>query len=279
VTFGQIAAVFSNGDPALRLTLADPASGLYAATWTPRNPSQQVAVTLTALAPGLASASQQLIGVVTPNGAPLLSPNSTQSLFNPQAGGSVAPGGIVQISGTGFSSQSTVTIGGLSAPVTAATANTITAEVPTELAPGTLAQVIVTENGATSMPDTVFLAAVSPGISTVAHADGMPVTESSPAAPGEALTLTAAGLGVTSPPVPDGVPSPSTPLATVVDSPSMTLDGSSVSITSAVLQAGTVGIYQVGFIVPQNARSGDLTLVLTQPGNMANAAVVPVRGQ
>jgi uncharacterized protein (TIGR03437 family) len=88
--------------------------------------------------------------------------------------------------------------------------------------------------------------------------------------------LTAVGLGLTNVPVADGAVGPSSPLANTLDMPSITLNNESVTILFAGLQPGTVGVYQINIQVPADAVAGNLTLVLSQDGNPANSAILPV---
>lgn len=299
VTNGQIVATFSNGDPPLPLALANPSSGFYAATWTPRNSAAQVSINARASAPGLPSVTQQIAGTVTPNAAPVLTSNSTLNVFNPQVGAALAPGTLVQIAGSGLSGTSStapagmalpttlngtqVILGGIAVPLQSVSPTMLTAEVPFELMPGMQYQVLVSANGALTTPDQVQLSNASPGVSTsmaglltAYHLSGTPVSEAAPAAPGEALFLLAAGLGATSTPVPDGAVSPASPPATVSTMPSLTINGEQAMITFAGLEPGVVGIYQVNFVVPADAMNGDLTLVLSQAAVVGNSAVLPV---
>jgi uncharacterized protein (TIGR03437 family) len=300
VVNGQIVATFTNGDPPLVLNLADPRSGYYAATWTPRNSSPQVNINARVSAPGLPSVAAQIAGAVTPNAAPLLSPHSTLQIFNPQVGAALAPGTLVQISGSGLAvanatapanatlptvlNGTQVILGGIPVPLQSVTPTLLTAELPFELMSGMQYQIIVSANGALTTPDSLQLSNTSPGVSTgtaglltAYHVSGTAVSESAPAAPGETLFLLAAGLGATDTPVSDGAPSPSAPLANVLDMPSLTVNGEQAAILFAGLQPGAVGIYQVNFTVPADAPNGDLTLVLSQDGASGNSAVLPVR--
>src|SRR5262249_15383500 len=101
VTNGQIVATFSNGDAPLSLALADRAAGLYSGTWTPRHTTSQITIAARATAPGFVAATTQINGQVAPNAAPALNPGGTLHIFNPQVGGSVGPGNIIQIYGSG----------------------------------------------------------------------------------------------------------------------------------------------------------------------------------
>jgi uncharacterized protein (TIGR03437 family) len=296
---GQIVATFSNGDAPLPLSLSDSRSGLYSGTWTPRRSSPQTTVTMRATAPGFAPVTLQLGGAITPNAAPLLARNSTQHIYNPLAGGALAPGTLAQIFGTGLASKSAaatgtplptslngtqVLIGGVPAPVSSVSPGLLNVEIPGSLTPGMQYQVVVVANGAIATPDSLQLTPTAPGIATTAagfvsasHLDGTPVTQAAPAAPGEALTLLAAGLGLTDTPVPDGTASPASPLANALSTPSITIDGAPAAISFAGLQPGGVGLYQINFTVPTDAKDGDLDFVLSQEGQPGNTGTLSVK--
>lgn len=299
VANGQIVATFSNGDPPLAMSLANGTTGLYSATWTPRKTAQQTTITMRATAPGFAAVTTQLVGSVTPGTAPLLDRNSTQHLYNPLPAGGLAPGTLVQVSGTGLSATSAtapagplpttlngtqVLIGGIAAPLSSVTPGVLNAALPFELVPGMQYQIVVSANGALTTPDMIDLIPDAPGIAatvtglvSASHADNSAVTEASPAAPGETITMVAAGLGLTDTAVADGAPSPSSPLANAVTQPNVTVDGTPATVTFAGLQAGMVGVYQIIFTVPTGARTGDLPLIVTQADQTGNPGILPVK--
>jgi uncharacterized protein (TIGR03437 family) len=298
-----VIATFSNGDPPLILAPADTTTGNYSATWTPHNSAQQIAVTLSAAAPPLAAATTQIAGQVIPNAAPLLTPNGTLNAFaiSAEPGVPLAPGTIVQIYGSGLASQAaqggviplvtsinntSVIIGGITAPLYYASPGQINAQIPFELIAGNPYQVIVNANGALSTPLPLQLVADSPGIKQFAdgkivaqHSDAVLslVTESAPAKPGEVLTIYLVGMGGTDQTIASGTASPSGSLAHALDPPTLTLDGAPVTdVSFAGLTPTLVGLYQVNFRVPLNAVNGDLLLVLTQASGVSNSTVLPV---
>lgn len=95
----------------------------------------------------------------------------------------------------------------------------------------------------------------------VTYADGGLVTAARPARPGETLVMYAFGLGRTTPLLPSGQPSPTTPAVTaglldfnfsVNAPPRLRRDGPSVQrALFAGLTPGFVGLYQVNFLVPE----------------------------
>jgi adhesin/invasin len=299
VANGQLTATFSNGDAPLPLTLTNPGMGVYSTTWIPRQPSGGVTVTVSASAPGLASSSVSYAGSVLPNGsAPTLAPLSTLHVFNPATGAAVAPGTIVQIYGSNLAGQTlaatgvplpgalggtSVSIGGIVAPLFFVSPGQINAQAPFELAAEGQYQVVVNSGGLLSTPDTVHVSAVAPGVAALAsgiaiaqHGDASLVSEQSPAKPGEALVLYAAGLGATDTPVASGAGSPSSPLAHPANAVSLTINGEVAAIQFGGLTPGLVGLYQVNFTVPTDAANGDLQLVLSEGGASANPVILPV---
>jgi uncharacterized protein (TIGR03437 family) len=58
--------------------------------------------------------------------------------------------------------------------------------------------------------------------------------------------------------------------------PTVMVDGESVLPGYAGLTPSGVGLYQINFTVPLNARSGNLSLVVMQNGMPANMTTLPV---
>ena len=109
-------------------------------------------------------------------------------------------------------------------------------------------------------------------------ADFSLVTKSHPAKPGEILIGYMTGLPGAWPTVPTGQPSPFQPLATVLQSNvtfvnvfNIVINGVTVSnetlpgsIPFLGLSPGSVGLYQINFVLPDNARPGDAQIKLEQ---------------
>jgi uncharacterized protein (TIGR03437 family) len=299
VTNGQIVATFSNGDPPLALNLENPSLNLYCGTWTPRNVGSQVTVTVTANVLGFAAATAQISGSVVPTSAPVLTPNGTLHIFTPEVGAPLAPGTIVQIYGSGLARQTlpnttvplatslagtSVTIGGLQAPLFFVSAGQVNAQIPSELTPGQPYQVIVNNNGALTTPESIQSTAVSPGVASLPSgyanaqhgADGSAVTDASPAKPGEYIVIYLAGMGATSVPVASGAPAPSSPLAETINAPTVTLNSESVSVRFSGLTPGLAGLYQIDLQVPSDAPDGDLPLQVNQSGFQGSPVILAV---
>jgi hypothetical protein len=297
---GTIVATFSNGDPPMQLSPVDVSKGRYSATWTPRKTAAQTVITARATAAGYDATTVQISGKVTPNTAPTLAPNGTYDVFHPQTGGGLGPGNIVQIYGTGLAGQpisantlplptevggTQVLIGGVQSPLFYVSPGQVNAQIPFELTAGQQYQVIVSANGALTAPQPIQLNAGTPAIlqftsgAIVAQhsADGSLVSDGSPAAPGETLVLYLSGLGVTDVAVPTGAPSPSSPLANVVDQPALTLNGAPTPILFAGLTPGLVGLYQINVTLPAGLADGNYEVGVSQSGVVSNTTLLPVK--
>jgi hypothetical protein len=125
-------------------------------------------------------------------------------------------------------------------------------------------------NGGTSFSFNIYVIPMfQPQIVTISsrpavmHSNGTPVSSHKPAAPGEALSLLATGLGPTVPEVDLGLPFPSSPAANVNSPVTVTVNGEATPVLNAVGYPGSVGAYQVDFQVPPDAASGTATVQLS----------------
>ena len=90
----------------------------------------------------------------------------------------------------------------------------------------------------------------------------------SPAAPGETITLYGTGIGPTTPAlIPGQIPTQAAPVATL---PTVTIGGNPATVNSATVVAGSAGLYAVNVLVPGSTTNGDQTVVLTL-GTFASA--------
>ena len=108
----------------------------------------------------------------------------------------------------------------------------------------------------------------------VRASNGLAVTASNPIHHGDALTIFAAGLGLTSPVVAAGAVSPSKPPVVAVAQPTVTLNGVALPVTFAGLEPGQIGVYEIQVTVPGNTPVGlSVPLVVTQNGVSQTANV------
>lgn len=297
---GSVSASFSNGDPPLTLVTQGPI-GQYSATWQPQNSLATTNITLLATASGLQTGNAQITGTVAKNAAPVLSPHGIVNNWNVLQGGALAPGAWAAAYGTGLSAspQSAMAVpfptnlqnvqlivGGRLAPLSFVNSTQINAQIPAELTPGQQFAAVAVVNGTLTLPVTVdVVSAAPPGVlaypdgSLVAFhgADNSYVNANSPAHPGETLVMYVEGMGATNPPVLSGNPAPTTaPFAPTVVQPTVAVDSQNAQTTYAGLTPGSVGLYQIDFVVPPTARTGSLNVVVTQGTATANQTTLPV---
>ncbi|MBV8818597.1 MAG: hypothetical protein JO022_09595, partial [Acidobacteriaceae bacterium] len=146
---------------------------------------------------------------------------------------------------------------------------------PTDLAVASTT-VAVRNAAGTSTPVPLSTQATAPQLfvsngSAVAaiHADGTAISSSSPAAPGETISIFGSGMGPTTPAqIPGQLPDSSAPCTTT---PQVTIGGAAATVASGGVVAGSVGLYQINVKVPANAPNGDLPLMV-QIGTATSAS-------
>jgi uncharacterized protein (TIGR03437 family) len=87
-----------------------------------------------------------------------------------------------------------------------------------------------------------------------------------PAKPGETITLWGTGFGPTTPAAPVGSVVPATPTYNLSTLPTVTLNGSSVTVVGAALAPGAAGLYQVNIQIPSAIANGDFPVQATIGG-------------
>ena len=179
------------------------------------------------------------------------------------------------------SSGTYVLVGGLSAPLIYLSDGQLDVQIPSELAPTQQYAILVSSNGALTLPDQIDFVPAVPGVANFGDGriiaqhgvDYSLVDASHPAKPGEFLIIYLTGMGGTSPGVPSGEASPA---ATVTAEATVTVDGQKAAVPYAGLTPGFAGLYQINFQVPATAHSGDLPVVVTQNGVVSNSNTLSV---
>lgn len=307
VSNGAAVASFSNGDPPLSLS-GDRETGVYTATWQPGVVTPTMTVSVNATAPALTPVTAQFVGSINQNTSspPTLYPNGALHIdFTAaeavQLGGGLAPGNASQVYGTGLSCAQSgcstgttvplptqfngtfLLVGGLSAPLYYVSPTLINVQIPFELAPNQQYAAIASVNGALTLPETIDLVPMQPGMSAfpdgtvVAQrtSDYSLVTTANPAKPGDSLVIYLAGMGPTNPAVPSGQPTPPQQVP-VTNQPTLTIAGQNASIGYAGLTPTGIGLYQINFTVPTSVGPGNQSLVVTQNGISSNTTTLPV---
>src|SRR5205823_2554392 len=119
----------------------------------------------------------------------------------------------------------------------------INAQIPTELLPDRQYPILVNSGAAFTLPDTITITQVSPGLLTFAqHADFSLITRDSPAKAGETILLYLVGMGATSPTVASGFAAPDSPFANATVQPTVAIGGNPATVSFAGLTPGLVGL-------------------------------------
>ena len=310
MTNGNVIASLSNGDAPLNLV--GDALGNYSAIWQPGAANgNSMVVTLNAMAGTLNAAKAQLYGAVVPNltPPPTLAPGGTLNNLNPVVGAPLAPGTIAQVYGSGLAPSAVSTgvlplpttfnntfalVGSLQAPLYSLSSGQIYIQIPSELSAPQQIPVVLSVNNALTLPVMLDLVPAAPGVLSAndgptppsvqngAHliaqhsADFSLVSSSNPAKPGEYLVMYLVGMGATNPSVASGAQTPSSPLASVTNQPTVTVGSQPATVAFAGLTPGFVGLYQINFQVPASASSGEVEVDVSQNGVPANPTLLPV---
>ena len=226
---------------------------------------------------------------------------------------SLAPGELVTLFGTGLSSSTLTTQGGIPfpttlggvqvlvngtpAPIYYVSPTQISAILPYSLSTATLASIQVKNNGVTSNAVTQFTTDAIPGIfsqtanglgyaAAVHAATGKLVTQANPAVAGEYLALFLTGLGTITPAITDGAIGPTNPLsyADQFNSNNMGVFFDDYNnnafpqgnVTYAGLAPGLAGLYQINVQVPTGVGPGDVYLEVFTDYADVNQIQVPV---
>jgi uncharacterized protein (TIGR03437 family) len=203
--------------------------------------------------------------------------------------GTVAPGEIVSVFGTGLGPNGTAAFDGLPAPVTYSGSNQLNVIVPYGINAAGPTRVTVQQGGASCGPVVLPVDTSVPGIFTydgsgIGHAavlneDGTYNTTGNPAQRGHIITFYATGAGRMNPPVQDG-----TIASTTIAPSQQPVPQQAVSVTirgtpAQVLYAGAApayiaGLIQVNVVVPTTINFGsNVPLVLTIGNNTSQYEV------
>ena len=292
-----VITTFSSGDPAVVMTNLK--NGLYSGTWTPASAASVVTITSTAVAIGLEQATTQISGAIGANAVPQVFSGGAVHAASFSNGAPLPPGSIFSIFGTNLAADQffaqdvplpkelgglSATLGNFDVPLFFTSGGQVNAQVPFDLPPDSSSQLVVKVGEAFTVPETINLSAVQPGIFTVNQSGSGPgaildanfalVSSSNPVRAGDVIQIFCTGLGATSPPVSSGELSPSSPPATVVTPVTATVDGLDAPVSFGGLAPGFVGLYQVNVQIPAGVSSGEIELVLTQQGVASNTVTI-----
>jgi uncharacterized protein (TIGR03437 family) len=299
---GSVRVSFSNGDPPLAMISLN--DGTWQATWATAQNGVGQAVTLTITAVNdqaqLMGTSQVIGGLSSPKAPPAITQAGIVSAAGSVPFTPLAPGGMISIYGSLLADNAasassiplpttmgnaTVTIAGQSVPLLYVSPGQINALVPFGLNTNTTYYLLVQRGLTLSTPVPINIADAQPaaflsgGSAIVFDSRGTApaflVTPSAPAQAGDVLVIYCAGLGVTNPPVGNGVASPSSPTAQTQAPVTVTIGGQNATVVYAGLVAGLVGLYQVNVDMPAGVTPGKaVPVLLTVSGQTSPVATI-----
>jgi len=220
---------------------------------------------------------------------PAISPSGLVNAAS-NVSGPVSPGGLVTIYGENLGVAACNGVGeevlfnGIPAGILYASPTQINAQVPWEIAGASDVQVVPMNNGAAGAAITIAGAQASPGIFTVSETgtgQGAIVpngtqtiaTPDNPAHRGQYASIYGTGLGaVTNQPRTGGWPQ-FAPLAQTTSHPVVTVGGVHAQVSWSGLAPTFTGLYQVNFIVPENAPTGSAIPVIVSVGGASSNTV------
>ena len=184
-----------------------------------------------------------------------------------------------------------VTVNGIAAPILSL-ANVsgqeqINIQVPVDVpAPADDITVTIENNGSTASFSGIRTHLAQPGIFQVAMPDGLfvaalhsdfsLVTPDNPARPNEVILLFLTGLGPTDPTVGTNTPGP-VPAAVSVIEPIVTVGGLPAKVLGSFYAPTLVAVYQINFVIPAAAPSGNLKIVVRAGGASSLPLLIPVK--
>lgn len=178
-----------------------------------------------------------------------------------------------------------VLLNGRPSPLGEVSPGRIVFQAPFSTARGDASLIVETPHG-TAAEEIVAFSLTSPALPSVdgsgegrgkfSHPDWTPVTSDAPARPGQYAAIWAIGLGPVAPPPPAGVPAPVDPLARTVRRAFLRVGGRLSDIEYCGLSPGSVGYYQLNFVVPRQLAPGEHEVCLEIGGARSNVVTIPV---
>jgi uncharacterized protein (TIGR03437 family) len=226
------------------------------------------------------------------SGGDPFSPGEIVSIYGSNLGGATPLG--IQLAAAGKVAttlgNTTVTIGGVPAPLTYVSSGQINAVVPYEVAGLTTAPLVVSVNGVNSPAYTLTAAPTAPGIfadsgangqGAILNQDGSVNGISNPAAPGSVIVIYATGEGQLNPAGVTGSVTPGVaPFPEPVAPVQVIIGGQTAQIDYAGEAPGFVsGVLQVNAVIPAGTASGPALVVLTVGGVVNSGQAVTVAVQ
>jgi len=231
------------------------------------------------------------------------------------SGAPVAPGSLISIFGSSLSAGTatadsiplstnlgnvTVSVNGIPTPLYYVTHtpnfDQINAQLPWNAQAGA-AQVVVTNNGTASAPQSFQVGPFAPGIfslngsgtgqaiavnypdySYAAPSGSIPGLSARPAVVGDpnGIIIYATGLGAVSPEVPNGAAASGTQISTTTTVPVVMVGGVAAQVTFSGLAPGDVGVNQINAVLAQGTPTGSAVPLQIQIGGMTSTSKITI---
>jgi uncharacterized protein (TIGR03437 family) len=214
-----------------------------------------------------------------------VAPGSLVSLYGGNLQGSTTTGGSVTAASEPLPTTlggTQVLVNGAPAPLLYVSPMQINFQAPYETPVGTPVQVAVVSSGLSSQPLTATFSTYAPVVflyprtatstdPVITHVDGTLVTPSNPAQAGQIVTIWATGAGAINNQPMDGAGAPSTPPATTIATPTVTVGGIAGTVLFSGLAPTFVGELQINVQLPATLPGGNgtppsLPVVVIFPG-------------
>lgn len=212
----------------------------------------------------------------------------------------VAPGGLVSIFGQNLSpvnvttrtiplptalGESCLTVNGMPVPLIFVSDAQVNAQLPFNVV-GNVTMILRTPGGVSDNFNLTILP-TAPGIfrqtieglgdnvPTILNGrNGLLATGSNPVKRDDTITIYLTGMGRTNPPIDEGLPSPTEPLAHALVDPKVTLGGHELPLIYAGLTPGQVGVYQINAKIARSVPVGmTVPLIIEQGGYTTTVSV------
>jgi adhesin/invasin len=176
-----------------------------------------------------------------------------------------------------------VTVNGVVAPLYYVSPTQINFQMPAATASGSAQIAVVSSTGQGSAP-APLITPVQPGLYVDANLRAKALnqnltvhTPQTPIPAGNYVILYLTGMGPTTPPVADGQPAPTSPLAVLNGSVQATVGGIPANVSFAGLAPGFAGLIQVNAQIPNGLAPGDQPVFVTINGVASNAGLITVK--
>jgi uncharacterized protein (TIGR03437 family) len=283
--------------------------GQWAGTWSPHGiAGGVVSIGISAQSTTGLAGSTSAAGTLDPNPtATVVSPGGIVNAASLVSGAPIAPGEFISIFGSNLAPSTAVSpsypylttlagtqvlLGGKPLPLEFVSTGQINALVPYGALVNGFGDLLVAQNGAYSLVESLVVAPANPavftqsqsgqgaGVIVVVKADGTQFEASAahPASVGDALVIYCSGLGAVSPAVADGAAAPLATLSRTVSPVTVTVGGQSAQVLFAGLAPGFAGLYQVNIVVPAGVTPGaNVPVILTTAGFSSAPVTVAIQ--